>query len=230
MKVVKNMLVVTIINLLAIIAVTLPLPNTVPTHMNFQMVIDGYGTKWVIVLFGLLPIILVFLMQLYFTKMKNTKAYKQKYKNAEENTGLEKKILPIIILFITLMTWLPAFIACNYNNADAIFNIPIFLIVGMPMGLLMVYLSNFMGTIRYNRYFGVRTPWTLRNETVWKKTHRISAYTGVVGGIIILVCSAAAFFIDSFVVFFSGLFTGIILVAIIPIIYSYVVYKKLNSN
>ncbi|HEV7406268.1 MAG TPA: SdpI family protein [Chthoniobacteraceae bacterium] len=48
-----------------------------------------------------------------------------------------------------------------------------------PFALALV--GNFFGKLKPNRYLGVRVPWTLRSETVWRKTHRVAGrlYTGV---------------------------------------------------
>ena len=51
--------------------------------------------------------------------------------------------------------------------------------VNMPMaatiliGLLYIIIGNVMPKLRFNYVAGIRTPWTLSDERVWDKTHRL---------------------------------------------------------
>ncbi|HMX34283.1 MAG TPA: SdpI family protein, partial [Leptospiraceae bacterium] len=87
-------------------------------------------------------------------------------------------------------------------------------------------IGNYMRNFRPNYFVGIRTPWTLENETVWKKTHELGGklffYNGLIG---ILIC----IILDGMILPFLVL--GLILIAcLIPIFYSYFYYKKLKSN
>lgn len=57
------------------------------------------------------------------------------------------------------------------------------------VAVLMLAIGNYMGKIRYNYVFGVRTPWTLANERVWDKTHRFAGRC-MVGSAFVLVALA----------------------------------------
>ncbi len=43
---------------------------------------------------------------------------------------------------------------------------------GLLAAAVIVLIGNYMGKIRYNYMFGLRTPWTLSDQRVWDKTHR----------------------------------------------------------
>ena len=59
------------------------------------------------------------------------------------------------------------------------------------LAVLMLVLGNSLGRIRPNWFMGVRTPWTLDNPEVWRRTHRVAAWllvgAGVVTGVAALV-------------------------------------------
>ena len=38
--------------------------------------------------------------------------------------------------------------------------------------------------------FGIRTPWTLSNDRVWMRTHRVGGYLLAAAGIVLLVAAA----------------------------------------
>jgi uncharacterized membrane protein len=87
--------------------------------------------------------------------------------------------------------------------------------------LFFAAIGNVLGKVRRNFWIGVRTPWTLANETVWDRTHRIAAWLFVAAGLLgfasvligvpLLIC-----------------FVGIIVAALVPVVYSLVLYKRLE--
>lgn len=47
----------------------------------------------------------------------------------------------------------------------------------------LAVMGNFFGKLKPNRYVGVRLPWTLRSENVWRKTHRVAGWLYSVAGL-----------------------------------------------
>lgn len=92
----------------------------------------------------------------------------------------------------------------------------------VPMGLLLTLLGNFMGKFTRNFFVGIRTPWTLASEEVWLRTHRLGGKVFVVGGL--LVAAAALLGAP-----FSIVFAVVLVAAAIPVIYSYVIYRRLEG-
>jgi uncharacterized membrane protein len=58
------------------------------------------------------------------------------------------------------------------------------------VGALFVALGNVLPRARPNWWFGVRTPWTLSNDRVWARTHRVGGYVMTAAGIVILAAAA----------------------------------------
>ena len=54
------------------------------------------------------------------------------------------------------------------------------------MPAFFIVLGNQMGRIRFNYFVGIRVPWTLDNEEVWNRTHRLAGKLWVTGGVISL--------------------------------------------
>ena len=78
-----------------------------------------------------------------------------------------------------------------------------------------------MPKTRPNLTFGIKLPWTVTNEEVWHKTHRLAGWLMVLGGIITI----AAAFLNAYLI---CLFV-ITLAIIIPVIYSYIIGKRVVS-
>ena len=58
------------------------------------------------------------------------------------------------------------------------------------VGLQFIILGNALPRARPNWWFGIRTPWTLSNDRVWARTHRVGGYLLAAAGVVLL--SAAA--------------------------------------
>src|SRR2546427_7244662 len=58
----------------------------------------------------------------------------------------------------------------------------------MPVGvgLLFIVLGNSLARVQPTWFVGIRTPWTLSSDTVWRKTHRTGGVTVVIarGGVL----------------------------------------------
>jgi len=94
----------------------------------------------------------------------------------------------------------------------------------MPLGfgLLFIFLGNYITRVEPNWFVGIRTPWTLSSDTVWRKTHRTGGWLMVLGGFVLAVGA----FILPHGAFLPLLVTTIVIVALIPIVQSYVLWKR----
>ena len=59
--------------------------------------------------------------------------------------------------------------------------------VSVALGALFVVLGNYMPKMRRNFFVGIRTPWTLADEDVWFRTHRLGGVLFVIGGVLLMV-------------------------------------------
>lgn len=57
------------------------------------------------------------------------------------------------------------------------------------LGILFILIGNYLPKTRQNRLLGIKTPWTLGNEVVWNKTHRLGGYLFFLNGMIYLLCA-----------------------------------------
>jgi len=60
-------------------------------------------------------------------------------------------------------------------------------ITSLGLGVLFMIIGNSLGKIRFNYTFGIRTPWTLANEEVWHKTHRLAGFVWFLSGALMAV-------------------------------------------
>lgn len=100
--------------------------------------------------------------------------------------------------------------------------------VSMPVamavliGVLLIVIGNYMTKVPRNFFIGVRTPWTLADEDVWFRTHRLAARTFIGAGLI--VAAAAPFAGGRYAL--PVIIVATLVAALAPIVYSYAIYRK----
>lgn len=99
--------------------------------------------------------------------------------------------------------------------------LPMELITPLIAGSLFILLGNVMPRARPNWMFGIRTPWTLTNDRVWERTHRLGGALFVSAGIIVAL---TAFVAPAAV--FPMIVTTIVVAVIVPVVYSYIAWKQ----
>ena len=87
---------------------------------------------------------------------------------------------------------------------------------------MILYIGNYLGKLRRNFWAGIRTPWTLLNDTVWERTHRFAGWLFVGTGAIGIVLS----FVPAVRVW--GVIGLLLLDTLLACVYSYVIYQRLE--
>ena len=57
------------------------------------------------------------------------------------------------------------------------------------LALMLLLLGNVIGRVRPSWFVGIRTPWTLSSDAVWRRTHRAAARAMFTAGVIALPCA-----------------------------------------
>jgi uncharacterized membrane protein len=106
--------------------------------------------------------------------------------------ALDRSIMPYGVLMVGLAG---VFFVAQVAIAERLIN-PDFDVVRMvflAVAALLIAVGNYLGKVRHNWVFGVRTPWTLRDARVWDKTHRVVGRLMVLGGLgLIAACVVIA--------------------------------------
>ena len=100
------------------------------------------------------------------------------------------------------------------------------LIVFAAVGAGQVALGNVLPKIRFNYVVGVRTPWTLADERVWDRTHRVLGPCMMVWGALILLAALATGG-RGWPCLLATLGGGVAFCGF-ALVYSYVVYRRLH--
>lgn len=90
-------------------------------------------------------------------------------------------------------------------------------------GVLLAVVGNYFGTLRRNHWVGIRTPWTLADDEVWRRTHRLAGWLLVAGGPLTCVAALAG-------APFAIAFAPTACAALVSTVYSYVIYRRVRAT
>lgn len=186
------------------------LPKEVPMHWNASGEIDRYGdeNELLVMIFMLTGITyFIFLVIPYIDPKQKLQNMGNKLNNLRLILGLFMSALAIYILY-----------SVQQKTSNPVLIFPL-------IGLLFAFLGNYFKTIKPNYFIGIRTPWTLENEEVWKKTHLMGGKIWFVGGLLM----ALTFVLPNEIQLYT--FLGITaVISIVPIVYSYLEFKKIKNQ
>lgn len=181
------------------------LPAQVPIHWNLQGNPDGFVSKSdAFVAFGLLPSLMTGLvaLTLLLPWLSPRHFEVDRFRSIYGYVMMLAVAVMGYIQFIMLWGSLHPQIAMNR------------LLVG-GLCLFFLLIGAVLGKVRRNFWIGVRTPWTLADEEVWDRTHRLSAWMFVAAGIFGVVAAMVGLPL-------AICFVAIIAAALVPAVYSLV--------
>jgi uncharacterized membrane protein len=185
------------------------LPANIPLHWNMAGEIDGYGTRAEAFLIPAITLLVSALLKW----MPRLDPKQDNYNKFSAGYNALRLVLALFLCIVTGVTLLASF-------APERIDVPTIVCAGV--GMLFCVFGNFMPTFKFNYFCGIRTPWTLASENVWRSTHRMAGPLWVIGGALLLV--------GSFILHGAALFTLLLVVAcaisFVPCIYSYFAYKR----
>lgn len=185
------------------------LPERIPIHYNFSGEIDSWGGKFGCFTFPIITIAFALILQLL-------KLTKNKVANIKPYESISLGILSVLNIFNFIFLYY-----CFYPRSFGIGNLSC-----AAISIMFIVLGNFFPKLKQNSMIGIRLTWTLKNETVWYKTHRLGGFVWVIGGIIMLPLCLFVPSSNSTLI----LIIGLTIITIIPSVYSYVIYKRLTND
>lgn len=182
------------------------LPDSLATHWGINNEPNGYASKTFAV-FGL-PLIMLLGHAVSVIAMN----IDPKVKNISE------KVYFVILWIIPLLSLFICNVLYGYNLG---FQLDMGFLCGLMIGVFYLILGNFIPKVKPNYTIGFRISWALCDPENWYRTHRFGGKCMVIGGIIMIVTAP-----------FQNMWILIALIlvpCILPVIYSYLYYRKIIS-
>ena len=182
------------------------LPDVMTTHWGADGNADGFSGK-AFAVFGLPTILLI----LHFVCVLFTLFDKKQKEQNEKALGMIFWIVPAISLLVNGIMYRAAF--------GGEFDLALF----MPalLGVMFIFIGNYLPKVKQNRTLGIKIFWTLNNEENWNRTHRFGGKVWVVGGLVMLF----SIFLPLSAMIWVAVCVTVAMV-IIPMVYSYSVFKQ----
>lgn len=185
------------------------LPDPMPTHWNFQNEVDGYSSRaagaWLMPLMAAGIYLLLVAIPFLDPRRENVASMADLYRLVRLGMTGFMTLLHIVLLMAVL-----------YGRSDLVGRA-----VPAIVGLLFLLIGNYMPRMRPNWFMGIRTPWTLSSDTVWRKSH-------LLGGRLFMLAGFTLFLIPFLpeAVASIALIAVILVAAFLPIVYSYVIFRR----
>ena len=203
----------TLTPMLYLIGIWHELPDSVPTHFGM----DGKPNDWsskstLFFLVGEMSIG-TYLLMLILPKIDPSKRINemgQKYDSLRHIISFFMMLLGIYILY-----------AAKAGELSK----PQYLIA--IVAALLAMMGNYFQTLRPNYFIGIRTPWTMSNENVWKRTHLLAGRLWLAGGLLSLVLSLT---MELNTVLLSILGVILFTIVVVPVALSYWYFQKEGTS
>ena len=181
------------------------LPERIPTHWNFSGEIDGWSSKPFAIFFLPLFMLAMHLICTVATSMD------------PKNEGVNSKVFTLVLWICPILS-----VLCMTSAYVAGFgkDVNIGLFAPLIMGIVFLFIGNYLPKCKQNYTIGIKIPWTLDDEDNWNKTHRFAGFVWTVCSFVVM---SGAFFKKA-VVFTT--FIPIAVMVFAPMIYSYIYYRK----
>jgi uncharacterized membrane protein len=201
------LLLISILPALFLVYIWNNLPVRVPMHWDINGEVNRFGNKNELIFVGILPIFIyaLFLAIPMMDPKKRLEAMGDKFYTIRLITGL---FITVLFLFII------------YSVKEQSLGNPNYLF--MIIGAFFVLLGNYFKNIKPNYFVGIRTPWTLENETIWKTTHRFAGKLWVVGGLAVIISC----FIFDHKIALNIFIVVTAIISLVPILHSYLLFRN----
>lgn len=182
------------------------LPDAITTHFGADGTPDGASSK-AFAVFGL-PLIL---LALHWVCVLTTFLTNRKNGQSDKVYTLLFFIMPMLSIFVATLIYATAF---NYD-------LHLGSILCVIFGLMFVLMGNYMPKITRNRTMGIKIKWTLASDENWAATHRVAGKVWFFGGFVVML--GALLPLGALMI---AALPAILLLVLIPTVYSYVFYRK----
>lgn len=206
----KHVLPLTMIGLLILAwIIAFPkLPEQMPIHWDVNGEANGFASK-LNAMFSTLGIMVILYISMAFLPKVDPRKTNYKYFSKSYRIILNAIIGVLFVINILML-------------ANAIgYDVPFGSIDPLVVGIIFMILGNYMPQVRSNFFIGIRTPWTLSSDEVWKKTHRAASKIFFFGGLAMILATFVPGYWKEAVLFSVIAFT-----VIAPYIYSYVLFNR----
>ncbi|MBS2023568.1 MAG: SdpI family protein [Deltaproteobacteria bacterium] len=203
------------------------LPESVPVHWDLSGAPNRYGSRWELVLVAPGVTLLLWALVSFLSRIDpKVRAQQSAVATPGDEAGSDGMgggagtvVLLIVIGFLSLIHVSAMLLASGVPLTGHT-------LMGLSLAALQLALGNYFPRVRPNYFIGVRTPWTLANDAVWRRTHRLAGRSFVLSGIVLALSTTLL----PSPVGYALMIGSVLAAAGVPAIYSYLDWKRETSG
>lgn len=150
------------------------LPDTITIHWGMDGTPNAFAPRMSLLLLSAVGLIVTVTLPLAMRREPR-----------QENLKRSEKFIDGTIVLMNLV--ILAVVALSVSETLHPGRLDVTCVVTVLVGLLLMWLGNYMPKVKRNGLIGARNRWTLCSDTVWKQTQRISGWMLFVGGLLIVL-------------------------------------------
>lgn len=166
---------------LAATLIAIPLlPDEIPAHYGANNQVDRWGSKYEVLIFPAITVA----FGLFMLWMAKIVAKHEENGSNNENVFITAGICSTVVFDVMTMY----FLYTAFNMVENLSDTPVGLnqLIFGTLGVFMIIVGNVMPKVRMNSLLGLRTSWSMKNETTWKKSQRFGGLSFIIAGVILL--------------------------------------------
>ncbi|MGN0246442.1 MAG: SdpI family protein [Lachnospiraceae bacterium] len=202
------------------------MPDRIPMHYDLAGNIDRWGSKAEEFVF---PVVILFVTLGWYLMIRvfEKKALKAETEKEQMEAGSNAKILCLVgltqaVMFGTMhgFSLYSSYMEANTGSTKAVIDIA--KVSCILCGAMLIVIGNYLTKSRINSTVGLRTAWSMHNDTTWRKSNRFCAISLMAAGLLTIVTTVFASGVVSTVL----LLVYILLATIVSCVYSKKVYDR----
>ncbi len=192
------------------------LPDLIPAHYGYDNQVTRWGSKYESLIFPAINIIFGFFM------LVMARLARKQEKNGENNEKVCIITGNVTLAMFNVMAYY--FLYTSFLQVENLSEVTLDVnqVMFASLGISMVICGNIMPKLRMNSIIGLRTPWSMKNEVVWKKCQRFGGISFMIAGAVVLAVSLVT---EGMICAFTSLAVFMVIL-VVDIYYSYKAAKE----
>lgn len=222
----KAIWMISILSLILTVASLSFMPDSIPMHYNLAGEIDRWGSKYESFIFPVINFVisLFFLLSISHCEKRAaaTTVEKERAQALTNTTVLKITGVSMASLFTIMQAFIlyGAYMDAHAGTAQS--HIDILKVTCILIGLFLMILGNYMPKTKKNHVVGIRTSWSMYNDTTWMKSNRFGAFSLMIAGLLTIATAIFTHSVIAMVMMIAYLLVSVV----VTIIYSHKIYQK----
>ncbi len=142
----------------------------------------------------------------------------------EKDYPIMRKVLIYTLLLVYYIAGATIYLFLTKGKSPVIYE----RIFNIGLGLFFIFMGNIMPKLRRNHIAGIRLPWTMTDDEVWRKVHYYAGFEVVIVGVLTIIL-AVIFPIGKVKIMFVVI-PLLLLWCVFSIIHSYLIARKMRNS